>query len=466
MHILPRDIYFKTGLCVLTYRVPGWKEKHDIWLNLKVDIKRFCFIEMLDADQIKDGVSLSESQLADMVAYVHTGALVSKVNAPHPSHHALENSSKKVDIQDIYKSKANMKIEQNKITKHWRPGEIIAIHDCHVHVHYIGWGDEWDEVVDTSVEGQRIKIGGSKIIPRGTSRDTYTRQIIAASPTAKNYRKHDFKKKESAKVTTRRRSLGEQSSTNLDSLVCEELSKKKQKQSKSKRADIPPSVAVGGGSVSGECVKNKLPRRGMSRTRSFPPLSYDEDNQQEEAMFKMYEQQEHDYYAALQQEKSFISALNEQKMHVVEVDGDGNCLFRAVAHQIWLDEDRHMELRKRCVAHMREHAERYASFFDGDFTNYLYGMNKSGTWGDDIEIRALEEITDRIIFIYSSQSLLVEPLKTNFDEVALLGTVSPLKISYHGKNHYNSIFDETVCLPLPMRSSNVLLTTRHKQLMG
>ena len=125
-----------------------------------------------------------------------------------------------------------------------------------------------------------------------------------------------------------------------------------------------------------------------------------------------------------------------------------------------------MELRKRCVAHMREHAERYASFFDGDFTNYLYGMNKSGTWGDDIEIRALEEITDRIIFIYSSQSLLVEPLKTNFDEVALLGTVSPLKISYHGKNHYNSIFDETVCLPLPMRSSNVLLTTRHKQLMG
>ena len=445
--------------CIVT----GWREKHDIWLNIKSDIKRFAFIEMLSAEQITGGVALSKQQLDAMLEYAKTGVLNPIVKGPNKS--SAKNASKmelcvgkKVDIQDKYKSN-----DKDVVTKKWRPGEIVDIHDCHVHVHYIGWGDEWDEVIDISVEGYRIQEGGTKIIPRGTSRDTYKRQIVAASPIAKQYKKGEFKEQEKVEQP-RRRSLGsvnnnegiENNANNLDAFVSEELARKRERVAHGDR----------NATMSNDRVSSSTTKRGLSRNRSFPPLSYDEDRNDVQMMYTLYEKEEKEFYAALQLEKVFVRALNDQKMHVVEVDGDGNCLFRAVAHQIWLDEDRHFELRKLCVAHMKKNAKRYSAFYDGDFKKYLIGMSKLGTWGDDIEIRALEEITDRLIYIYSSQSPNVEPLKTNFDEVILMKGVAPIKISYHGKNHYNSIFDENACLPLNMRSTRTLSTVRHQQLMG
>jgi hypothetical protein len=479
----------------------GWKEKHDIWLNLKVDIRRFSFIEMLHEDQIKDGVSLTSDQLTAMVIFVNTGELDANVlteaaaatkhvqHTPHREASELFHVGQKVDIQDSYKSAAHQAMALK-----WRPGVVTDIRGCHVHVHYIGWGGEWDEAVDTSLAAERgrLKAGGSRIVPRGTSRDTCQRQIIAASPSARKKKKQQEREREGegggvcqepakAPVARRRRSLGEASgsgsgtssggsgsggnnnnsssnnkSSNLDSLVGEALSRKQRSQ----RGD-----SGSGGAACRPDVPTKAPRRGMSRTRSFPPLSYDEDTHNEECMLHMYEQQEKDYYTALQQEEAFVASLNQQKLHVVEVDGDGNCLFRAVAHQLWLDEDRHLELRRLCVAHMRKHADRFAVFFEGDFSQHLRGMERPGTWGDDLEIRALEEIADRLVLIYSSLSPLPEPLKTSFDEGRLLQGVAPLKVSYHGENHYNSIFDEAVCLPLEIRPSSVLSDTRHKHLM-
>lgn len=469
----------------------GWKEKHDIWLNLRVDLKRFCFIEMLDENQTKHGDALSADQLAQMVIYAKTGVSKehSTVTSPERDPFYAKKEyyvGQKVDIQDEYKSKGGS-------GENWRPGEITEVQKNrkHVLVHYIGWSNEWDEVVDTTVDGHRIKEGGSKIVPRGTSRDPFKRQVVAASPTLKKkqiqkqqrFREQGKEQRQrggegrdaTRPQATRRRSLGEKGiseSGGLDSLVNEELNRKHQQRQKSGEAMLQESQTYAEEgrrnyqpNIGSERDSRKI-RRGLSRNLSFPPLSYDEESNNEEYMFHLYEQQEKEYYADLQKEKDFVSCLNDQKMHVVEVDGDGNCLFRAVAHQIWLDEGRHLELRRMCVSHMKRHKDRFAVFFEGDFSDHLEAMSKPGKWGDDLEIKAMEEITDRLIYIYCSQSPVVEPLKTNFDEVSLLQGVSPLKISYHGKNHYNSIFDETTCLPLAVRGSNTLSSTRHKHLMG
>jgi hypothetical protein len=66
-------------------------------------------------------------------------------------------------------------------------------------------------------------------------------------------------------------------------------------------------------------------------------------------------------------------------------------------------------------------------------------------WGDDIEIQALSEIYNRPIEIYSHSK---EPLKT-FHETAgshsritdreLNSNLYPIKLSYHGRQHYNSL---------------------------
>jgi hypothetical protein len=69
-------------------------------------------------------------------------------------------------------------------------------------------------------------------------------------------------------------------------------------------------------------------------------------------------------------------------------------------------------------------------------------MEKPGVWGDDVEIRALEEILDRIIRIYSSESKTMEPINKNLEEDALLKDVSPVNITYHGKRHYNALVEQ------------------------
>lgn len=57
-------------------------------------------------------------------------------------------------------------------------------------------------------------------------------------------------------------------------------------------------------------------------------------------------------------------------MHIVEVEGDGNCLYRAVAHQFFLDESRHAEIRRRVCGHIQKHRDRFEPFIDGDFDQY------------------------------------------------------------------------------------------------
>ena len=56
---------------------------------------------------------------------------------------------------------------------------------------------------------------------------------------------------------------------------------------------------------------------------------------------------------ALRNEKEFASVMKTQlKMEVVEMDGDGNCLFRAVALQVYGDVSMHNEVRRRCLEFM------------------------------------------------------------------------------------------------------------------
>jgi OTU domain-containing protein 5 len=49
----------------------------------------------------------------------------------------------------------------------------------------------------------------------------------------------------------------------------------------------------------------------------------------------------------------FRKLLKEKGFKIVEIRGDGNCLFRAVSHQVFLTEEYHGLLRKKCVEHLR-----------------------------------------------------------------------------------------------------------------
>lgn len=155
-------------------------------------------------------------------------------------------------------------------------------------------------------------------------------------------------------------------------------------------------------------------------------------------------------------------------LHVVEVEGDGNCLFRAVSHQLYLSEEHHMQLRTMCVEHMSRHRGRFQPFCPTNFDDHLRLMRQCGSWADDLEIRALEELLDREFSLYSSESrdAAPTPMNINFDEHLLLESAEPIKLSYHGMSHYNSIFDEKTPLPLDQRTSTVLLDERVRAFEG
>ena len=50
--------------------------------------------------------------------------------------------------------------------------------------------------------------------------------------------------------------------------------------------------------------------------------------------------------------ESFIKTMKERGLEVVEQEGDGNCLFRAVSLQVYGDTDSHMDVRRRCLDFM------------------------------------------------------------------------------------------------------------------
>lgn len=165
----------------------------------------------------------------------------------------------------------------------------------------------------------------------------------------------------------------------------------------------------------------------------------------------------------IRKEKEFIQILAKNLLHVIEIEGDGNCLFRSVSHQIYGNEDQHELLRERVVKHLISHKERFKLFCSEDYNEHVMKISCLGEWGDDLEIRALEEILDRNILIYSSGSPNpLVPVNYNEDEARLLKDVKPILLSYHGFRHYNSIVKDKESLTKEIRNSNVLLSCRIK----
>ncbi|CAN0230587.1 unnamed protein product, partial [Ectocarpus fasciculatus] len=91
-------------------------------------------------------------------------------------------------------------------------------------------------------------------------------------------------------------------------------------------------------------------------------------------------------------------ALGSRGLRVVPVEGDGNCLFRSVSHQVYGDDSHHRLVRARCMDYMESEAHFFEPYVEGDmaaFLRYLEVKRQNAVWGDDPEVQALCEIYDR-----------------------------------------------------------------------
>eukprot|EP00445_Apocalathium_hangoei_P019270 CAMPEP_0203911292 /NCGR_PEP_ID=MMETSP0359-20131031/52469_1 /ASSEMBLY_ACC=CAM_ASM_000338 /TAXON_ID=268821 /ORGANISM="Scrippsiella Hangoei, Strain SHTV-5" /LENGTH=319 /DNA_ID=CAMNT_0050836969 /DNA_START=49 /DNA_END=1008 /DNA_ORIENTATION=- len=149
-----------------------------------------------------------------------------------------------------------------------------------------------------------------------------------------------------------------------------------------------------------------------------------------------------------------ISArLTKQRppLKVLDVPGDGHCLYRAVGDQLrrarpelgaWTKKPdaSHEDVRSLCASSLRRRREAYEAFAelnDGeDFDGYCTRVENSADWGGQLELRALADELELQIFVHRAEE--AEPL--------IIGDVArgdPLHVTYHQfwyalGEHYNS----------------------------
>ncbi|XP_063289226.1 OTU domain-containing protein 5 isoform X1 [Pelobates fuscus] len=113
---------------------------------------------------------------------------------------------------------------------------------------------------------------------------------------------------------------------------------------------------------------------------------------------------------------------------------DGACLFRAVADQVYGDQDMHEVVRKHCMDYLMKNADYFSNYVTEDFTTYINRKRKNNCHGNHIEMQAMAEMYNRPVEVYQYGT---EPINTfhgiqkNEDE--------PIRVSYHRNIHYNSV---------------------------
>ena len=194
--------------------------------------------------------------------------------------------------------------------------------------------------------------------------------------------------------------------------------------------------------------------------------------------------------SSLKRFKQKLETLEDVPLIVKSIRGDGNCLFRAISHQIYGTSDHHQMVRQKCVEYMMIEKRFFKNFIvisddyvgDNDDNDrhmqYFEDMSQLGTWGGDPEIQACVEIYNRPIHMYYFKDVdnTINIIKRGPDEInvtnsgssssgssssssgstttrsagrgrmshadseeASTGLGQTLRLHYEGYNHYNSI---------------------------
>ena len=155
----------------------------------------------------------------------------------------------------------------------------------------------------------------------------------------------------------------------------------------------------------------------------------------------------------------FIHLLRTQhkpSLDVVPMDGDGNCLFRAISLQVYGDVTMHMDVRRDCLDYMERDADHFRDFVtsvgDEEFNEYVARKRKNGVHGNHAEIQAMSELYNRSIEVYVPDHG-IEPINIFHSEYKGVGD-APIRLCYMDGNHYDAVIDPLLptaglglCLP-------------------
>lgn len=138
-----------------------------------------------------------------------------------------------------------------------------------------------------------------------------------------------------------------------------------------------------------------------------------------------------------ERERQFEIDIRRTKgLEVKRMMEDGNCLFRAVADQVYGDSEGYDLVRQMCIDYMERERDHFSQFITEGFMSYCKRKRRDKVYGNNVEIQALAEMYNRPIHIYSYST---EPI--NIFHGSYNTDTPPIRLSFHHGNHYNSLVD-------------------------
>lgn len=142
-------------------------------------------------------------------------------------------------------------------------------------------------------------------------------------------------------------------------------------------------------------------------------------------------------YDDSEREHMFEHDLRRVKgFEIRKMAADGNCLFRAVADQVYGDPETYDMARQMCVDYMERERDHFSQFMTEGFMSYCKRKRRDKVYGNNIELQAFAEMYNRPIHIYSYSTEPINIFHGNYST-----DVPPVRLSYHHGNHYNSVVD-------------------------
>ncbi|MEW5311881.1 MAG: hypothetical protein WDW38_003562 [Sanguina aurantia] len=134
-------------------------------------------------------------------------------------------------------------------------------------------------------------------------------------------------------------------------------------------------------------------------------------------------------------EQRLASRLMRLNLDMLVVPGDGNCQFRSVSNELFGTQIYHQQVRQKAVKHIRANEAEYGCFLGEDFHEYLTEMSLSGTWGDELTLRAVCDSYGMVIRVVTSDEhhwyLTYEPTEQKVEREIFITYIAPI--------HYNSV---------------------------
>jgi len=144
----------------------------------------------------------------------------------------------------------------------------------------------------------------------------------------------------------------------------------------------------------------------------------------------------------------YLAALARRNLSVQPMEGDGNCLFRSVSHQLYGSDEFHGLVREKCMDYMLANSSFFSQFVvDGaaSFHLYIAAKRRDGVWGDDPEIQAICELYSAPCEIWAfDNNSGARKLRTFHENVGAVSSSHgqqerAIRLSYYGGGHYDSV---------------------------